>query len=86
MEGDKSIIHEDSSLSRDSSKRLEDTPKVNRFKTNSKLAPTTLESIGEKSKIKSSVRKKETNFDKSIKAEGQSIAPTIPVTAFSSQV
>ena len=32
------------------------------------------------------MRKKETNLDKSIKAEGQSIAPTIPVTAFSSQV
>lgn len=84
MEGDKSIIHEDSSLSRDSSKRLEDTPKQNRFKTSSKVAPTTLESIGEKFKVSSTKKEKAINLDKSIKAEGQSIAPTIPVTAFSS--
>ena len=53
MEGDKSIIHEDSSLSRDSSKGLENTPKINRFRKSSKVSPTTLESIGEKSKVNS---------------------------------
>ena len=56
MEGDKSIIHEDSSLSRDSSKGLENTPKINRFRKSSKVSPTTLESIGEKSKVNSTKR------------------------------
>ena len=83
-DGEKSVIQEDSSLSRegDSSKKLEDTPKTTQFKTSTKVMPTSLEAIGEKPKGKTTIRKNDANFDKSIKAEGQSIAPTVPVTAF----
>ena len=53
-DGEKSVIQEDSSLSRegDSSKKLEDTPKTTQFKTSTKVMPTSLEAIGEKPKGK----------------------------------
>ena len=85
-DGTRSIMHQDSSLSRDSSKKLDETPIHSQFKTSSKAALPPLEAIGENAKGKTAQKQNESNLQKSIKAEGRSIAPTVPVTAFSSQL